>query len=84
MEITRSLLPQNQGKLPSPLFGGNFWVILHDFIIQNYHKTQSNLYPFYLIKVNYPILLKWPHFIFQKNQDIIFPKKIPEQFIKNG
>ena len=24
MEITRSPLPRNQGKLPLPLFGGNF------------------------------------------------------------
>ena len=46
MVITRSPLPQHQGELPLPLFGGNFWVILHDCIRQNYHKNQSNHYPF--------------------------------------
>ena len=30
------------------------WVTLHDFIRQNYHKNESNCYPFRLIMVNYP------------------------------
>ena len=46
MGTTRSPLPQNQGKLPLFLFCGIFGVILHDFIRQNYHKNQSNRYPF--------------------------------------
>ena len=55
MGITRSLLPQHQGNLPLPLFGGNFSVILYDLFRQNYHKNQSDRYPFPLIRVNYPI-----------------------------
>ena len=42
MVITRSPLPQHQDNLPLPLFGGNFSVILHGFIRQNYHKNQSD------------------------------------------
>ena len=42
---------------PYPFLGVNFWVILHDFIRQNYHKNQSNRYPFPLIMVNYLIFL---------------------------
>ena len=40
-----------------PFLGIFFWVILHDFIRQNYHKNQSNRYPFFLIMGNYPISL---------------------------
>ena len=57
MGINRSSLSQNQGKIPLPLLGVIFWVILHDFIGQNYHKSQSKNYPFFLIMVNYPIFL---------------------------
>ena len=37
MEITRSTLPQNNGNLPLPFFGGNYpifsWIIcIHDCI----------------------------------------------------
>ena len=53
--MTHSLLPQRQGKIPLPLLGGKFSVILHDFIRKNYHKNQSDRYPFFLIMVNYPI-----------------------------
>ena len=38
-----------------------FWVIvsvtLHDFIWKNYHRNQSDRYPFFLIIVNYPTFL---------------------------
>ena len=85
MGITRSLLPQNQGKLPLPLFGGNFWVFLHDFIRQNYHKKWSNRYPFLLIMVNYPIFSLNDHILcFQKNEKNSLFQKKKEQFIKNG
>ena len=30
---------------------------MHDFIRKNYHKNQSDRYPFFLIKVNYPTFL---------------------------
>ena len=55
MGITRSPLPHHQGKLPIPLFGGQFSVILHDFMRKNYHKTSKLRYPFPLNRVNYPI-----------------------------
>ena len=41
MGINLSPLPQHQGNLPLPLFGGTFLVILHAFIIQNYHKISQ-------------------------------------------
>ena len=55
MVNTRCLLPQHQVKLPLPLFGGNFWVVLHEFIRQKQQKNQSHRYHFFLIMVNYPI-----------------------------
>ena len=85
MGITRSMLPKNQGKSPLPLFRGIFWVILHAFIRQNYHKISQivTLFTHYgklpYFSLNYHILCT------QKNvQNIFFPKKIHEQFIKNG
>ena len=39
MAITRSMLPQNQGKFTLPLFGGNLMEILHNFIRNKYHKN---------------------------------------------
>ena len=41
-----------------------FLVILHDFIRQNYHKNQSDRYPFFLVLVNYPIFLINYHILY--------------------
>ena len=38
-----------------PFLGVIVLVILNDFIRQNYHKNQSDRYPFFLIMVNDPI-----------------------------
>ena len=67
MKITRFLLTQNQGKLPLPLLGVNFRVILHYFIRQNYHKNSQivTLFPRYG-KLPY-IFFKSPHFMFSDN-----------------
>ena len=68
-------------KYPYPFWG----VILRDSIRQNYHKTSQiiTIFPHHG-KLTY-VLLKLTHFCFQKNvQNIIIPKKILEQFIKNG
>ena len=43
-----------RGNYHYPFLGVTFLVILHDFIRQNYHKNQSDRYPFSLIMVNYP------------------------------
>ena len=45
------------GKINLTPFRGDFFVILYDFIRQNYHKNQSDRYPFFLIIVNYPVFL---------------------------
>ena len=46
-----------RGTYHYPFLGVNFSVILHDFIRNNYHKNQSDRYPFFLIMVNYPTFL---------------------------
>ena len=69
---------------PYPFLGVIFWVILHAFITQNYHRKQSNCYPFSLIMVNYPIFFKWPHFMFsEKWTKYPLSPKNTKQFIKN-
>ena len=77
MGITRSPLPQHQGKLSLPLLRVKVSVILHDFIRRITIKTS-----------HYGKLpdssLKLPHYIFSDVFSIfIFPPKIPEQSIKN-
>ena len=64
-------------------------VILHDFIRQNYHKNQSDRYPFFLIMVNYPTFfinyhilnfqMYYQYFIFL----IEYPKNASNFFIGN-
>ena len=44
-----------RGNYHCPFLGVIFSVILHDFIRQNYHKNQSDRYPFFLIMINYKI-----------------------------
>ena len=46
-----------RGNYNYPILGVTFLVFLHDFIRQNYHKNQSDRYPFFLIMVNYPTFL---------------------------
>ena len=46
-----------RGNYHYPFLGVLFKVILHDFIRNNYHKYQSDRYPFFLIMVNYPTFL---------------------------
>ena len=62
-----SLLPQNQGKLPIPLFGVIIWIVLYDCIRQNYHKNSQivTIFPHYG-KLPY-FFFKLPHFMFSEN-----------------
>ena len=46
-----------RGNYHYPFLGVIYSVILHDFIGKNYHKNQSDRYPFPLIMVNYQIFL---------------------------
>ena len=84
--ITCSPLPQHQGGLPLPLFGGNFLVILHDFIRQNYHKNQSYCYTFPFIMINYPIFLINYHILYFQMyyQYLFFSKKYPNNVFKKS
>ena len=63
---------------------GNFSVILHDFIRQNYHKNQSDHYHFPLIMVNYPIFLIDYHILYFQMyyQYIFFLPKYPNNILK--
>ena len=70
---------------PYPFWGVNFMVIfcmvlLHKIIIKHFNR-----YPFFVIRVNYPIISLNDHIIcFQKNaQNYFFPKKKTGHFIKN-
>ena len=57
----------------TPFGGVIFSVVLHDFIRQNYHKNQSDRYPFFLIMVNYPtFLINYRIFNFQMYYQYLF------------
>ena len=58
--------------------------ILHDFIRQNYHKNQSERYPFFLIMVNYPISLVNYHILYFQMyyQYLFFLSKYPNNVSK--
>ena len=83
MRITRSLLPQQEVKLPLPLFGGIFWVILHDFIRQNYKKNSQTL-PFFLNLFNCSIFSLNCHIVYFKMyfQYFSFLQKYPNNVLK--
>ena len=67
----------------TPFWGVIFSVILHDFIRKNYHKNQSDRYPFFPHNAKLPdFSYKLPHFKFLDVLSIfIFPPKVPEQCI---
>ena len=73
-----------RGNYHYPFWGVIVLVILHDFIRQNYHKNQSDPYPFSLIMVNHPIFsFKLPQFIFSDVLSIfIFLQKHPNNVSK--
>ena len=56
MVITRFPLPQNQGKLPLPLFGGNHLGNFAWFYQTKLPLKTVKLLLFFLIMVNYPIV----------------------------
>ena len=66
--------------------GVNFQVIFHDFITKQYHKNQSNGYPFPLIIVSYSVFsLNYHILCFQAKIKIFsFLKKYSNNFYKNG
>ena len=63
-----------RGNYHYPFLGVKYLVILHDFIRKNYHKNQSDRYPFFLIMVNYPTFLINYHILnFQMYYQYLFP-----------
>ena len=67
-----------------PLLGVKCSAILHDFIRKNYHKNQSDRYPFSLIMINYQIFPINHHILhFQMySQYLSFLQKYPNNVSK--
>ena len=75
-----------RGNYHYPFFWVIFLVILHDFIWKNYHRNQSDRYPFFLIMVNYPTFLINDHILnFQMYyQYLFFLPKYPNNVSKKN
>ena len=73
-----------RGNYHYPFLGVLFSVILHDFIRQNYHKNQSDPYPFPLITVNYPIFpINYHNLYFQMYYQYLFFSKNTRTMYQN-
>ena len=75
-----------RGNHHFPFLRVMFLVILHGFIGNNYHKHQSDSYPFFLIMVNYPTFLINDQILnFQMYyQYLFFPPKYPNNVSKKN
>ena len=73
-----------RGDYHYPFLGVIVSVILHYFIRQNYHKNQSDRYPFFLIMINYQIFPINYHILYFQmySQYLSFLQKYPNNVSK--